>query len=300
MLIWINFLAVVLIWSTTPLAIKITAEAIEPVASLTYRIGIAVLLGCMFAVLLDAKSLAIRKHYKMYFAASLGIFPNMLVVYWATQYISSGMVALMFGLSPFFSMLLEKPMLGSGSFMLRHWLSGAIAILGLFVILIAPSSAQDNLWVGVPLMMIANITFTLSGLWVKRLNRDGKGKVEPMQQALGAMVFSFPSLLICMLFMGEGGSLNVESEALAALLYLVVMGSIVGFVAYYKLLKDASLNTVAVIPFITPALALVFGMLVAGESFNIQVLVGAMLILLGLALYQNVFAIGWQHLRKVR
>lgn len=279
------YIAVILIWSTTPLAIKYTAQSFGALESLFFRMSIAAALGCFLVAVFSGKTLQIRKNYKLYAVASFSIFPNMLIVYYASTFISSGMVALLFGLSPFFTMLLSKPVLGTNSFSVRQVVAGLIALFGLVIILYAPLSGQDQLSVGVPLMMLSNACFAWSGLQVKKITRVIHANT--LQQCVGATVFSLPGLALC--YFGLNSSYNYSGDGfgMVALAYLVIVASLLGFVAYYHVIKNMTVNSLAVIPFITPALALIFGMLLAGEQFPLQVFFGAGFILLGLAIYQN-------------
>ena len=60
-----------------------------------------------------------------------------------------------------------------------------------------------------------------------------------------------------------------------------------GFVAYYSILKHMAVETVSLIPFITPVLAIVLGVLVANETVTVAILLGASLIFLALAIHQG-------------
>lgn len=287
MLSRLNYLLVILIWSTTPLAIKDSASVFSPMGSLFFRILIAAMLGCIIAAVFDGKALKIRRNWTLYLAASLGIFPNMVFVYLASQHLSSGMIALLFGLSPFFTMALSGVFLSDICFGKRQLFAAFVAALGLAVILYAPPTDQDNLLLGLPLMMGSNLVFAASGLWLKRINKTLK--VNPTQQCLGALIFAVPGLAICYSVVYQPVITPLDLPSFSSLMYLVVMGSLIGFAAYFKVVKDMSVGSLAIIPFITPALSLAVGMLLAGERFGAQIACGACLICLGLGIYQNLF-----------
>ncbi|MFT6579484.1 MAG: drug/metabolite transporter (DMT)-like permease [Zhongshania sp.] len=71
------------------------------------------------------------------------------------------------------------------------------------------------------------------------------------------------------------------------MLYLSLFASLVGFVAYYSILKHMAVETVSLIPFITPIMAILLGVMLADEVVSVAMLVGAGLILLALAIHQG-------------
>ena len=111
--------------------------------------------------------------------------------------------------------------------------------------------------------------------------------VEPIEQALGAMAFALPGMALSWVFLFGVEPIYISSQSLGSLLYLSLFGSLVGFVAYYSILKHMAVETVSLIPFITPVLAIVLGVLVANETVTVAILLGASLIFLALAIHQG-------------
>ncbi|MBL8440326.1 MAG: DMT family transporter, partial [Betaproteobacteria bacterium] len=79
----------------------------------------------------------------------------------------------------------------------------------------------------------------------------------------------------------------MPSRAGAAIVYLGVFGSVVGFSLYYYVIKHLEASKVALITLITPVLALLLGHLANGEAVQPRVWLGAALISLGLAVHQG-------------
>ena len=94
------FIGVIIIWSTTPLAIQWSSEGWGFIFGVTGRmmLGIAI---CALLLLMMRKKIPLHPNALVtYVIAGLGIFGAMTSVYWGSQYISSGLVAVLFGLSP--------------------------------------------------------------------------------------------------------------------------------------------------------------------------------------------------------
>lgn len=285
MLVRLTYLLVILIWSTTPLAIKMGGSSLAPMASLSLRIMIAFLVGSALCVVFGVKGLNIRKNGFLYLAASISLFPNMALVYFATEYVSSGLISLLFGLSPFTMALLAKPILGDGVLNRRQFLAICVAVAGLLMIFFDPTAMAGDAYIGILLMLLSNIVFAVSALFVKKLNRQHS--IDPVEQTLGAMAFALPGLLITWLLIVGYEPIVFDTQSLVSLLYLSLLGSLVGFVAYYFILKQLDMSVVALIPLITPVLAIILGAILADETISLGILAGAACILCGLLIHQG-------------
>ncbi|WP_373090304.1 DMT family transporter [Zhongshania sp.] len=285
MLVRFTYLLVIAIWATTPLAIKLGGDSLTPIAGLTLRIALAFMVGSLICTIGGYAGLAIRRHWKLYAAASISLFPNMALVYIAAQSISSGLIALLFGLTPFFTAVLAKPILGENMLQPRKLLGIGLALGGLACIFFDKAAVTAGSYLGISLMLVSNCLFSVSALWVKKLN--AQMAVEPTEQALGAMAFALPGMVLSWIFWFGIEPLSLSLSSLGSLLYLSLFGSLVGFVAYYSLLKNLAVETVSLIPLITPILAMVIGVFVADESVSLLMMMGAGLILVALAIHQN-------------
>ena len=94
------FLGVIVIWSTTPLAIQWSSEGWGYLFGATGRMVLGVLVCVALISVLRHKLPMDRKAWETYIAAGAGIYGAMMSVYWGSQYIPSGLVAVIFGLTP--------------------------------------------------------------------------------------------------------------------------------------------------------------------------------------------------------
>lgn len=285
MTVRLTYLLVIFIWTTTPLAIKLGGDTLDPMAGLSLRIAIAFLVGSTICTIAGISVLNIKRNGILYFAGSLGLFPNMALVYFSAEYISSGLIALMFGLLPFFTAILSKSILGKSSLLPRKVIAIILAIAGLLFIFYDDEILKDNAYIGLLLMLGSNLIFAACTLWMKKINKILN--VPPFEQTLGAMAFSLPGMLITWFFVVGYEPLQFSSVSIASLLYLSLFASLVGFAAYYHILNNMSVDTVALIPLITPITAMVLGVIVADETITRAMYVGAAFILIALIIHQG-------------
>ncbi len=279
------YLLVIVVGATTPLAIKLGGETFTPVTGLALRIMIAAALGSMLFYPMGVR-LNLRRHWRLYLAASIGIFPNLVLVYTAVLYISSGMVVLLFGLQPIISAILMRPILGEPGLDARRMVAILVALAGLVLIVLDSGRLEVGNALGVVLMLGSCLLFSGSALWVKRLNRSLA--VPPVEQTLGGMLFSLPGLLLSWWLVFGIEPVEFTPLALASLFYLALVVSLAGFAAYYFILAHMAIETVMLIPLITPVVAIILGAVFLGETVTIRMLAGAALLLAALAIHQQI------------
>ena len=89
-------------------------------------------------------------------------------------------------------------------------------------------------------------------------------------------------LLIAGILTGESASLHTASftpQSIWGLIYLVIFGSLIGFVAYTWALRSAPISLVATYAYVNPVVAIAVGYLFAGEIFTIKTFIAAAIIL---------------------
>lgn len=277
------YTAVILIWASTPLAVQWSNDSLTPIAAVSSRLLLALPLGLLLARLLRHKPLAMRTHWKLYASAALGLFPNMPLVYLAAQYIPSGLIAVFFGLSPFWVALLSRYLLGDHSLGLRHGIALLIAVSGLWLIFAARTALGDHAGTGIALMLVSTLCFSLSSVLIQRYASGA----SPLNQLNGSLLFALPGLLLCWYFL-DGQTPVFSLRSAGSVLYLAIIGSVVGFIAYFYLLVQLRATTVALIPLITPVLALLLGATINAEPVSMTVWAGSGLIVAGLGLFNGV------------
>lgn len=274
------YLIVVLVWATTPLAIKWSAETFMPVTAVMLRMMLAVAVGLPWLWLLGQRLRWDRLAIKSYAAALPGVFGAMSLSYLASVYVASGLISVMFGLAPLLSGFMLQLLPNPVRLNVWHW-AGCVTGVGGLALVFADALQGGNQLIGILLLLGAVTGFSVSGIAVKQV-AAGLG---PLPQTLGSLILSLPCFWGLWFVMGESFTVGEAMHGVWALLYLALCGSLIGFVCYFRVLSSLSAATVALITLITPVLALLLGALFNGEQPGLNVMAGALVILLGLALY---------------
>jgi drug/metabolite transporter (DMT)-like permease len=98
------------------------------------------------------------------------------------------------------------------------------------------------------------------------------------------MVFGGLLMLAVGLALGEQHALRFSTRSAAALIYLIVAGSIGGFLAYAYALRHLPVSIVSTYAYVNPVIAVVLGSLVLAEPLGARIALAAGLVLLGVAI----------------
>lgn len=282
------YLLVVLVWSSTPLGIQLSSDSFSFVAAVTVRMGIALTLALLILKVLGRKLFQSKDDWKVYAAAAVGIFPALPLVYWGAQFIPSGLVSVIFGLTPFITGLVTMIVLRENPFDWQKLIGLGLAVLGLLIIFQGQLVLGVEAVYGVLGVLASTVIFSFSSVTLQRFASN----IDPMRQATGALLLAFPCLLLTWWVLDGELPESVSPVSWLAVSYLAIMGSLLGFPAYFYLLKRLSASTVSLTTLITPGIALVLGAAIAGEKVGESVLWGASLIIISLAFYQGLLLKG--------
>ena len=276
------FLATILIWSTTPLAIKWSSVGPGFMFAVTARMAIGAL-GCLLLLLLVRGRLYWHKAaVYSYLAAGLGIYGAMSCVYWGAQFIPSGLVSVIFGLTPLIMGVMASYWLDEQALTPIRLLGLASALSGLVLIFGNGIHAGYMAMLGMLSVFVAVVLHSLSSVWVKRIAAD----LPVITVTTGGLVMALPLYLITWSLVDGHLPASIPTKALASIVYLGLFGSVMGFILFYYVLKHVEASRVGLIPLVTPVSAMVVGLLLNGEAIPTVVWSGTGLILLGMSVYQ--------------
>jgi len=276
----LTYALLVFIWATTPLAIVWSVSDLHLMWALLLRFFIALPLAVIILLILRTPFPTHRQAIHSYVAGSFSLIGSQIFTYAATQYLSSGMIALMFGLAPIMAGLIGRFAFGQQLYKLQ-WLGMAIAVSGLAIICLSGANQHVHPF-GIVLMLISVFVYSFSIFWVKKVN----AQIQPMAQATGSILVSsiFASCFIPFIWQYAPTHLP-EAKSLFALIYTVLMASLVAMFCYFKLIQNIQATTLSLTTVITPMLAMMIGAALNHEQLSIMVFVGALIILFGLFLY---------------
>lgn len=288
------YLGVILIWMTTPLAIKWSAEGSHFLFAVTARMWIGAILSLLLLRLSRTPFPWHRAARHTYLAVGGGIFGALGLTYWGSQYVPSGLISVIFGLAPLVTGLFAAFFLGEKNLSLLKVTGMLLGLAGLAVIFTGDSGPRVFELRGIGAVLCAMLIHCVSAIRVKQL----AAAVPALASTAGGVLVATFLLQTSWILLDVQLPARVSAVAGWSILYLGVAGSVLGFSLYYYLLKQVEATRVALITLITPVLALLLGNLLNGEALTPVILLGTLIIMLGLVCFQFGEA-GLQHLRRV-
>ncbi len=278
---FLTFLLLCFCWGSTFIPLKEGLFTLPPLLFAGLRF---VLAASVFGVVLALQSRALptgRALLRLTGAALLAIAVNYGLLFWGAQFLPSGISALV----NFGSVALSLTSL-SLAFRLERvsWqkLAGlGFGVAGLLLLVVPKLSGDRTQFLGIAAILLGGFCYALGSLLIRPLLRTyGALAVTTWQLAVGGVVLLSASLLF-------GPQVNVFSaladfKALLSLLYLVGVGSLLGFWLYNYLLTSWEVSKLALYNFVSPLIALGLGVLVYSEVFSVTEGVASALLLAGM------------------
>lgn len=276
------FLGVVLIWATTPLAIKWSSEGAGFLFGVASRMVLGVLVCLALVALLHRRLPRNRPAILTYLAAGLGLWAAMTGVYWSAQFIPSGLISVLFGLSPVATGVMATLWLGERALTPPRVLGMMLGLTGLSVVFASALKTGPGTAYGIAGILLSVLIHCASAVWIKRI---GAG-IAALETTTGALLVAVPLFVLNWGLHGGQLPAQLDQRTVWSIVYLAVLGSALGFILYYYVLHRVEASRVALITLVTPMIALFLGNYLNAEVVGMRELIGTAAILAGLACYQ--------------
>lgn len=276
------YLAIIIIWSTTPLAIQSSTVGVGYTFALLARmlLGLSI---CGVLMLASRVRLPLgERALKTYLAAGLGLFGAMFSTYWASRYISSGLIAVLFGLTPIVTGVIAALWLQESPLTAGRTAGMLAGLFGLLLIFDTGYAKGIESVTAIVAVIIAVFTQAGSLVWIKRID----AQIPALAVTAGALTAAVPLYTAAWLLLDGELPGAVSARAGLAIVYLGVFGSVLGFNLYFYIAKHLEAGQIALINLATPVIALLLGRALNAEGINASVRVGSACIVLGLLIHQ--------------
>lgn len=281
---YLAWVSICIVWGTTYIAIKIGVETFPPMlfAGLRWIIAGPIL---FLVLILFKHKLPPKKEIKhlIFIGIMLIGFSNGFLVI-AEQWIPSGLASLLITTMPFWVVGIES-FLPNGPKFNKIIFSGlVVGFLGVSLIFI---SDFENLFrpgylLGILFIFLTIIVWSIGSLYAKYK----KFSSPPLMRAAIQMIAAGILQLIIALFLGEFTNFVFEKNGFLAIIYLVIFGSFLGYVAYIYAISILPVAFVSTYSYINPVIALFFGWFYLDEKIDINIIIGTIIIFSGVALVQ--------------
>lgn len=280
------FAAIYLVWGSTYLGMHVAIETMPPFLMAAGRFGIA---GALLFVLVRSRGMAMptrRQWIENGAAGAMMLVGGNGLVAWSLHYVPSGVAALIIAISPIFFVLIEwawpggvrpSPLtfvglalgFGGAAWLAAPWENGA---------------GEHAVHVGGLLALVgACVLWPLASIYAKHL----KNPVTPFMASAVQMLGGGIGLAVVSSVAGEWTSFEVTAVSARswwAFVYLVLIGSLVGFSTFVWLMKNTTPARVSTYAYVNPVVAVFLGWLILDEHVDARTIWSAAVIIAGVVL----------------
>lgn len=268
------------LWGPSFLLIKVAVAEIPPITLIAGRVGLAAILLYMILRLSGGN---LPRPGRIWLSLAIAALVQMALPFvllsWAEQRIDSALAAILNGLTPLFTILLAH-LLTTDDRITRAKAAGiALGLVGV-LFFVAPSmqsGIQASTW-GILAMIVVAASYGFAGVYTRQHLNNLPPIVAPTGQMILATLFLLPlAIVIDQPFNQRPPSL----QAIAAVTALAVLGTVLAFIFYYRLLRSATASYVSMVTYLVPVIGVLLGVLILDERLSWTDYAGFGLILLG-------------------
>lgn len=285
------------IWGSTWLAIRISLESFTPFLSGGLRFLIAsiaiFIIMRLKGITLQKDKLSIKLYLQMGFLSFVIPFG---LVYWAEQFVPSGLASVLFGVYPFFVAIFSYFMIPNEKIGIGKTVGMILGFSGIIIIFSDSFSfTLSDYLLGMFSVMLSGIMQAYIAVTLKKYGKH----LNPLSMNFIPMLIAGIAGTLIGLFAEDMSKVSFEENGILAVLYLAIFGSVVTFTSFYWLMKRINVVILSLIAFITPIVALLLGWIFYNEVFTTHHLIGSALVLIGL-LIANLYGIVFQKVKELR
>ena len=283
----ILFISTLLCWSPTWYLIKFQFGVVDPLISIFYRFFIASVIVFIFLILSKKKmSFNLHQHLSFLLLGVTLFSLNYIFFYLANTYLISGIVTIAFstilimnilGERIYFKIKSSKETLFAAGF-------GIVGILIIFGNELLNFRLEDKTHIGIILSFIATFWASTGNLVHQKNSKD---KIPFIQSIAYGMLYGSLFTLIVAKFRGAEIIFDNSISYILSFLYLSIIGSVVAFYLYLKLLENIGSARAGYIGVIMPIIALIISTIFEGLQWTNNLIIGLPVLIFGCVLILN-------------
>jgi len=275
-----GYVLICLIWGSTWLAIRLGLGSLTPLISAGLRFFLASIFVFLFMKMkkieLQTDSLSIKLYLILCFFSFVIPFG---LVYWAEQYIPSGLASIVFAVMPFFVILYSMIAFKKESVTFNQIFGSILGFSGIVIIFSENLSLDlSKQLLGIVAVLISSSMQGGIGVTIKKYGQH----LNPLSMNFIPLYFAGIILITVSILFENSSGWIFDFNAFASIIFLAFFGTLVSFTTYYWLLKRMNVVILSLSAFITPIIAVILGWLIMNENFSFQTLAGSTLVLIGI------------------
>jgi len=286
---WLIFLALGFMWGSSYLFIKIGVEegGLPPFTLIGLRLGIGfVILAAVVALAREPLPREPRMYGHLLVMAVINIVLPFFLITWAEQSVESSLASILNGTVPLFVIVIAALFLRDEPITVNRVVGLLVGFVGVVILTSRGLSSigQSNL-AGELALIGSAISYAAGNVYARR-NVQG---LRPMIPAVFQVGFALVITTVLAFTFERPLDLQLNREAIVAVVWLGIMGSAFAYLAYFRLLKRWGATRTSMVAYLLPVFGIVLGFIVLAEPIDGRLLLGTALVIGGVALVNSKF-----------
>ncbi|KIO75109.1 membrane protein [Pedobacter lusitanus] len=289
LLVVIAFATVYIVWGSTYFFIQMALKSFPPMLMGAFRFTVAGILLLAWCAYKGDKIWVKRDIINSGISGLLLLFVATGIVIWVEQILPSAMVAILVSVAPIWVVIFDRAN-WKVNFKSTSTLTGLLTGFAGVVLLFGEQAGKAlsghpdlTMLSAMALLLLAPVSWSLGALFSKRKTSESPARMNIAWQMIIAGIAFIPAGF----FHNEYNSFHfsqVSGASWFAIAYLIFFGSIIAFSAYIWLLKVRPVTQVSTHSYVNPVVAVILGVLFAGEHISLVQIGGLAVILISVLL----------------
>ncbi len=277
---WFNFILLGAIWSSSFMWIKVAVQEVGPITLVAFRVLFGLLFG-LGVILVQRASLPRdpRLWIPVLVLGLTNVAAPFFLISWGEQVIDSGVASILDATVPLFTILAAHYMLRDDKITLPKVLGLLTGFAGVIVLMSRDLGVSHSSLLGQLAVVAASVFYAFSAIYARKYTEQAPAimrSVGPLLSSTAVMWLAAPLV---------EAPLKIPRLPLTwvGLLWLGILGSGFAFILLYRLIHDIGPTRTTMVTYLFPLGGVILGVLFLHERLTWEVVVGALLIIAGMA-----------------
>lgn len=292
-------------WGTTYIAIAFTIETMPPLLSMSFRFVAASLALFIFIGLRNGWGALRLSRKELSSAVFLGILmlgTGLGTMALAEKVVPIGVASLIVAAMPIWTALFRT--LDNDRPKISSLLGISTGLIGIGIIMLPgntiarPDSDGQNVTLWMFVILFGNLCWSIGSFLAPRMETPS----DPLVLSTYEMAGAAGALFIAGMIRQESITdfMDASARSWGGWIYLVTVGSLIGYTVYTWLLENAPITLVSTYAYVNPVVAVALGILIFSETLTTNILVGGVIVIVSVAIVVAVESVKKQTLSQAQ
>ncbi len=279
-LIILNILIVYFVWGSTFLAIRFALESVSPFMIGTFRFLTAGIILLIILKIIGCEEIKPVYWRSAFIIGAMLLFVGGGSVFWAEQYVPSGLTALIVSAAPLLMVLMDWLRPGGKYPSHQVFIAIIVGLAGVSFLFAGDALPEKNVYtyIGMGVLIASTISWSAGSIFARSAPLPKSSLLTSALEMICAGILFFIISLINGDLFGAFSGISLKSGL--SLIYLSVFGSIIAYNGYVWLLHNTTPALASTHSYVNPVVALFLGWYFASEPVTFHTILGSCIIII--------------------